>query len=227
MSTPNPGNEEKPLFVFPAFHNRVPLLLAPVLAVAPIAVIAAIWYWFSPWFTDVGYQPEQPVAYSHKLHAGDLAIDCRYCHVGVEKGAHAGVPPTQTCMNCHTNVKKDSPYLLPVRESWATGKPVEWVRIHKTPDYAYFDHSIHVNAAIGCETCHGRIDQMVEVHQDQPLSMSWCLDCHKAPENFLRPKGTATVMGYVAAGGDQLALGEKIKKEAGINPPINCSGCHR
>ena len=167
------------------------------------------------------------MAYSHKLHAGDLAIDCRYCHVGVEKGAHAGVPPTQTCMNCHTNVKKDSPYLLPVRESWASGKPVEWVRIHKTPDYAYFDHSIHVNAAIGCESCHGRIDQMVEVWQDQPLSMGWCLDCHKAPENHLRPKGTSTVMGYTPPGGDQLALGEKIKKEARINPPINCSGCHR
>ena len=141
--------------------------------------------------------------------------------------AFAAVPSNEVCMNCHKQVRQDSTKLLPLREAWASNKPLPWVQIHNLPDYAYFDHSIHVNAAIGCESCHGRIDQMVEVWQDQPLSMGWCLDCHKAPENHLRPKGTSTVMGYTPPGGDQLALGEKIKKEARINPPINCSGCHR
>lgn len=228
MSNENPGHDgKKPLFVFPEFHNRIPLMLAPVLALAPIGLIGAIWYYFSPSFTDVGYQPDQPVPYSHKLHAGDLGIDCRYCHVGVEKGPHAGVPPTQTCMNCHASVKKDSPLLTPVRESWTSGESMQWVRIHKAPDYVYFDHSAHIRATIGCEACHGRIDQAVVVKQEQPLSMSWCLECHKAPENYLRPRGTATVMGYKPEGGDQLALGTKLKKENNINPPINCSGCHR
>lgn len=219
-------------FVFPKWHNKIPLVVVGVIGpLVTLSVIGAVWYFFSPRFTDVGYQPKQPVAYSHKLHAGDLAMDCRYCHTGVENTPHARVPPTQTCMNCHKQVKTDSPKLLPVRESWATGKPLEWVRIHKTPDYAYFDHSAHMNiggkAAIGCESCHGRIDQMVEVRQHEPLNMAWCLDCHRAPEKHLRPISEITTMGYQPEGGDQLALGRKFKAEQNVNPPIHCSGCHR
>lgn len=223
MSNERPGHDghegKTPRFVFPEFHNRIPLLLAPVLALAPIALIGVVWYYFSPSFTDVGYQPHQPVPYSHKLHVGDLGMDCRYCHTGVEVGPHAGVPPTQTCMNCHATVKKDSPLLTPIRESWVNDTPMPWVRIHKAPDFVYFDHSAHVRATIGCETCHGRIDQAVEVKQEQSLSMGWCVDCHMDPKPHLRPRGTATVMGYQRAEGDVIAQD--------LNPPIHCSGCHR
>ncbi|MCA9543616.1 MAG: cytochrome c3 family protein, partial [Myxococcales bacterium] len=164
---------------------------------------------------------------SHKLHAGELGMDCRYCHTGVEDTAHARIPPTQTCMNCHTQILTESPNLAPVRESWAKDTPVEWVRIHKIPDYAYFDHSAHISVGVGCESCHGRIDQMVEVRQVKPLSMGWCLECHNAPEQHLRPVSEVTTMGYEPEGGDQLALGKKLAEEKNVNPPIHCSGCHR
>jgi hypothetical protein len=217
-----PPNEH---WVFPQWHNKIPLIFFGVIGpVVTIAAIAGVWYYFSPKFTDVGYRPEQPVAYSHKLHAGELGLDCRYCHTGVENASSARVPPTQTCMNCHTQVKKDSPKLTAVRESWIENKPIEWVRIHKVPDYAYFEHSAHIQAGVGCESCHGRIDQMVEVQLSEPLNMGWCLDCHREPERHLRPTSEVTTMGYVAADPNE---GKKIKDEKGINPPQHCSGCHR
>lgn len=248
MSEKNKNSSEH--WVFPKWHNRIPLVFFGVVGpVATILVIAGVWYYFSPRYTDVGYKPQQPVAYSHKLHAGELGIDCRYCHTGVEIGSSARVPPTQTCMNCHTQVKTDSPKLRLVRESWIENKPIEWVRIHKTPDYAYFEHSAHIQAGVGCESCHGRIDQMVEVGQAEPLNMGWCLDCHRQPENHLRPTDEVTTMGYVEK---QLALykkekgskaeissiddmkehlaktvGSKLKEEKDVNPPLHCSGCHR
>ena len=181
MSDANKESPKTKIFVFPSWHNRIPPIF--FLVVGPLATVFAIfavWYWFSPKFTDAGYMPEQPVAYSHKLHAGELKIDCRYCHVAVEKTAWAGVPPTATCMNCHTNIKTKSPKLALVRESYASDKSIPWVRIHKIADYAYFNHSAHVRAGVGCESCHGRIDTMVEVWQEKPLSMGWCYECHQA-----------------------------------------------
>ncbi len=200
---------------------------AVALALGSAFAIGAMWYWFSPKYTDVGYQPAQPVEFSHKLHAGDLGMDCRYCHNTVERGRFAAVPPTQTCMNCHKIVRADSPKLAAVRESAATGKPIEWTRVHMLPDYAYFDHSSHLAAGVGCQSCHGRIDQMAVVKQEQPLSMSWCLDCHRNPTPALRPLDQVTAMGYdPAASGYQPdadpARGHKVM------PPVNsCSGCHR
>jgi hypothetical protein len=198
-------------------------LLAPL---GLIGVVAAISYWWSPSFTDVGYQPEQPVPFSHKLHAGDLGLDCRYCHSTVELGASASVPPTQTCMNCHGFVATDSKDLAPVRASWESGNPVEWTRVHMLPDYSYFDHSIHVSVGVGCASCHGRIDHMETVYQSEPLSMGWCLNCHRNPEPHLRPLNEVTNMAYdpAASGYDPAADPERTRE---LSPPLHCSGCHR
>ena len=155
-----------------------------------------------------GYQPTQPVPFSHKLHAGELKMDCRYCHYTVDKAAHAAVPATNTCGNCHnaaknpdgtlakTVVHPNSPKLQPVRDSLATGEPVKWERIHDLADYVYFNHSAHVNKGVGCVECHGRIDKMEVVYQHEPLSMSWCLDCHRNPEPRLRPLDQITNMAW-------------------------------
>lgn len=221
MSNEQNGSEkDEGLFVFPEWHNSVPPFI--LLVVGPLVTVMAIgcvWFFFSPKNTDVGYMPEQPVPYSHVLHAGELKIDCRYCHTGVERTSRAGVPPTQTCMNCHSAIKTASPKLKPVRDSWETGEPVPWIRIHKTADYAYFPHSSHIQAGVGCESCHGRVDRMEEVWQAKPLSMGWCLDCHNNPTEHLRPKDKVTVMGY------QRPPDAKINTN--VNPPIHCSGCHR
>ncbi len=201
-----PDNKEE-LFVFPAWHNKVPAIIALVIGpVVTVLAIGIVWYYFSPKHTDVGYMPHQPIPYSHALHAGELQIDCRYCHTGVEKTAKAGVPPTQTCMNCHRLIETEAPVLAKVRESCIpgykpgddlkqdcdpNGAPIPWVRIHKTPDYAYFNHSAHVQAGVGCESCHGRIDQMVEVYQSEPLSMGWCYDCHQMGQTAHKAELTA------------------------------------
>lgn len=215
-----------PLFVFPEWQNKVPGVVLACGGLAAIAAMAAVWYWFSPSFTDVGYMPEQPVPYSHKLHAGDLGIDCRYCHTGVEKSAVASVPPTATCMNCHSHIKKESAALAPIRQSAADGSPVEWVRIHKVPDFAFFDHSAHIAAKVGCASCHGRVDQMVHVHQEQPLSMAWCLDCHRDPQPHLRPKTVSvTDMSWKPRPAEVAANDPNTRHD--VNPPQNCTGCHR
>ena len=212
--------------VFPRSFNKLPLFAAIAGVAVPTLATGAIWYWGSPKYTDVGYAPVQPVAYSHKLHAGDLGIDCRYCHASVETSSVANVPPTQTCMNCHTLVKRDSPLLAPIRDSASTGKPMRWVRVHEMPDYAYFTHEAHVAAGIGCVTCHGRIDQMDVVTQAQPLSMSWCLDCHRDPGKERRPVSEVTNMKW-APPKDREALAKALAAERPVDPPLNCSGCHR
>jgi hypothetical protein len=182
----------------------------------------------SPQTEAVGYQPVQPIPYSHALHVGQLGIDCRYCHVGVETGAKATLPSTSICMNCHHSIKTASDKLKALRDSDETGMPVEWVRVHDLPDFVYFDHSAHVTRGIGCVSCHGRIDQMDEsgVHQDQPLNMGWCLECHRAPEQNLRPLEYITSMDWQPAE-DQLELGRRLAEEFNIHPSIDCSTCHR
>lgn len=213
-------------YTFPDWAN----LLRPAIPVAALggAVFATIvvWFGFSPKTTDVGYAPVQPVPYSHALHVGQLGIDCRYCHSTVEEAAHAAIPPTQTCMNCHTMVRAQSEKLIPVRESYATGMPVEWVRVHDLPDYVYFDHSAHVRRGIGCVSCHGRIDTMEVVYQAQPLSMGWCLECHRHPEKNLRPVEFVTQLDWVPDE-DQEVLGQRLRETYDINPPTDCNTCHR
>ena len=212
--------------IFPEWSNKIPpyIVLAVVLFIS--SVVFFFWYFGSPKYTDVGYQPVQPVPYSHKLHAGDLGLDCRYCHIGVEVSAFATIPPTQVCMNCHTLIKTDSEKLKPVRDSWTNGTPIQWVRIHDLPDYAYFNHSAHINAGVGCASCHGNVAEMEVVIQKEPLSMGWCLDCHRAPEMHLRPRDQVTNMKWVPAE-DQITFAKKLIQEKNINPPVDCSGCHR
>jgi hypothetical protein len=211
--------------IFSKEANRLPALTLFGLAFGGILTIGVIWYYFSPEYTDVGYKPIQPVEYSHQQHAGELGIDCQYCHSYVDVSKHANVPSTQTCMNCHSQIKTESLKLLPVRESWASGDPVQWVKVHHLADYAHFNHSVHVNVGVGCETCHGRVDQMVVVEQREPLSMGWCLECHRAPEEYLRPPEEVTTMGYQPPD-DYLERNLARLRIEAINPPEACSGCH-
>ena len=212
--------------IFPKWTNKLPFILAIGTPFILIGIVFLIWWFGSPKYTDVGYQPKQPVPYSHKLHAGDLSIDCRYCHTTVETAATASLPPTQTCMNCHQLILPESKKLLPIRESWTTGKPMEWVRVHKIPDYAYFNHSAHINAGVGCASCHGNVAEMEVVKLAEPLSMGWCIDCHRNPDQHLRPISEVTNMKWTPPA-DQTELAHQYKIERSIQPSEDCSACHR
>ena len=209
--------------IFPRALNLLPLVVAIGGMIAGGVVTGVVWYYFSPKHTQVGYAPVQPVPYSHRLHAGTLGIDCRYCHANVERSAEAMIPPTQTCMGCHSLIRTESQRLAPVRESWETGQPIAWVRVHKLPEHAYFDHSVHLAAGVGCVSCHGRVDQMDVVRMEQPLSMGWCLECHRDPVPSLRPRDQITNMEWVP---DE-QVSEQLAEARPVHPPEHCSGCHR
>ena len=180
----------------------------------------------SPYITDVGVARSQPVPFSHKHHVGDDGIDCRYCHTSVEESSFAGIPPTKTCMNCHTQIWSDSPMLEPVRESFRSGKSIQWTRVHNLPGFVYFDHSIHIHKGVGCSTCHGRVDTMPLTWRENTLYMDWCLECHRAPERYVRPRQYVFNMDYQPSV-DQITLGEKLVKEYRIRKLTSCSTCHR
>lgn len=211
--------------IFPRSSNLLPTLSLLAVAGGGIAAIFFVWYYFSPEYTDVGYAPEQPVAYSHRLHVGELGINCQYCHTQVENAAHSNVPATQTCMNCHNQIRTESLKLLPVRESWATGASIPWVKVHQLPDYAHFAHNVHITNGVSCQTCHGRVDQMEVVELVEPLSMGWCIECHRQPELYLRPNEEVTNMEYVQPADFVERNIERIRRE-NIQPPTNCSACH-
>jgi hypothetical protein len=212
--------------VFPKWANRLPILsLAILVGGAGLAPLFA-WYYFSPEYTDVGYQPVQPVPYSHKLHVGELGLDCRFCHSTVERSAVASVPPTEACMGCHQVVKRDSPDLAPIIKSATTDQPMRWVRIHKVPEYAYFDHSAHLGAGVGCSSCHGDVAAMEVVVQAKPLSMGWCLECHRDPAPHLRDFDEITDTAWKAPA-DQLERGNRFLEERQLAPPEDCTSCHR
>jgi hypothetical protein len=204
--------------------SRVSLFGGAAFLVALVAGLAAINE--SPYITEVGVARTQPIPFSHKHHVGDDGIDCRYCHTSVEESAFAGIPPTKTCMNCHTQIWADSPMLAPIRESFRTGMPIQWTRVHNLPGFVYFDHSIHVHKGIGCSTCHGRVDQMPLMWRENTLYMDWCLECHREPERFVRPREQVFSMDY-APPPDQLALGRKLVQEYKIEKLTSCSTCHR
>ena len=195
---------------------------------AAVLAFVGLYYYGPQQYTRVGYAPVQPVPFSHAQHAGQLGLSCLYCHTGVEESSVAKIPSTQTCMNCHQTIKPDSPKLALVKTSFETGKPVPWIRVHKTPDYVFFNHSAHVTRGVGCVSCHGHINEMPVVHVDQPLSMGWCLDCHRHPENQLRPVTEVTNLGWrPSEGRTQQDLGLYLKDEYKVQAPEQCVGCHR
>jgi hypothetical protein len=182
----------------------------------------------SSYVTQAGVVRQQPVPFSHRHHNGELGIDCRYCHTSVENSAYAGMPPTKTCMNCHSQIWLDSPMLEPVRSSFRTNRSIEWTKVYDLPDFAYFNHSIHVHQGVGCATCHGRIDRMNLTWQQPSLQMEWCLDCHRHPEQYIRPRNQVFNMAWQPPT-DQLALGRKLIEDYQIQVKqlTNCSICHR
>ncbi len=220
--------------IFPKWTNRLPrnIVIAAVLLGA--GVVAGATYYLTPRYARVGYQPQQPVAFPHTVHVTQLGLDCRYCHNAVEKSWYSNIPATSTCMNCHSQVLKDDPRLAVVRDSFASGKPIPWIQIHKMPDYVYFNHSVHVNRGVSCVECHGRIDQMDEVYHAKPLSMSYCLDCHRNPAKRLRPLEHITELGWEPTASTprevddkKLAQGKDIMEHWKVQSLQTCSTCHR
>ena len=220
--------------VFPRWTNRLPGQIIFGLLLIGGVVTAGLTYYFTPKYTRVGYQPTQPVPFSHSIHVQQLGLDCRYCHDGVEKSWYSNVPAADTCMNCHSAIRANDPKLEPVRASYKDQKkPVEWVQVHKLPDYVYFNHSVHVNRGVSCVECHGRIDQMDEVRHEKQFSMTFCLDCHREllPENGdpnkrLRPLDKITDLAYERSG-DTANRDRDFVKEWHIKTSENCSACHR
>lgn len=226
---------------FPRWANYVvPALILAVIGGVPY-VFVLVGFGAAPTTTDVGYQPTQPVAFSHEIHVTQLGMDCRYCHTTVEEASFAAVPATASCMNCHHAVdagtrpgSRDD--VAQLQQAFETGEPMRWTRVHDMPDYAYFDHSVHVNAGVSCVSCHGRVDRMDgmenRVHQVQSLSMGWCLDCHRNPEPSLRPQEEVTnlMWGLDKTEDQRLEIGHQIAEEIGLRNPrqmVDCSSCHR
>ena len=207
--------------------SRLSLFSALFLVALFLSVLAEIER--SSYITEADVVREQPIQFSHKHHVEDDGIDCRYCHTSVEQSAFAGIPPTKTCMNCHSQIFAASPYLEPIRESFRTGKPIEWTRVHKLPEFVYFNHSIHVNKGVGCASCHGQVNLMPLVRQVASLQMEWCLDCHRHPERALRPREQVFNMQWQPPA-DQLEQGRRLAREYNIRSVeelTSCSTCHR
>lgn len=256
----------KPANIFPKWMNHIPTATAIGGLAALTFVSFGYWYWLHPAFWRVGYMPDQPVDYSHQIHAGQLGMDCRYCHTHVEESYAANIPATSTCMNCHTVVNQTTGLLAKsvsadgtspsahwknteltrVRAAYDSGKPIEWRRVHKAPDYVQFPHSAHLNAGISCYSCHGRVDEMPVVVHAKDLAMGFCLECHREPEKYL--VDTRGLLAQSATGStfheppirvtdlraveSQLAsvaqeeMGRRLKEKLELHPPQHCGACH-
>jgi len=218
--------------VFPRYTNTISRVTAVVVVVG---VVTGLWLWSSiqrsPYTSDVRIAKDQPVPFSHRHHVGELGIDCRYCHTSVETSAFAGIPPTETCMNCHKQIWSESPMLAPVRDSYKNDEPLRWTRVHDLPDFAYFNHSAHITKGVGCVSCHGRVDQMPLTWQHGDLTMGWCLDCHRNPEPHIRPREEVFNVAWQPppepAEGDKFANGNKQDELPEVKTLQSCSYCHR
>lgn len=226
-------------FLFPRWINSFLLLLGGLIVAGVVYAGAMGGLITDPQTLNVGYQPAQPVPFSHALHAGQLKMDCRYCHNTVFDAAHAAIPPTATCINCHSpadesgvtglaSIHEGDTRLAPIHKSWESGQSVAWVKVHNMPQFVFFNHSAHVNAGVSCVSCHGRIDQMDVVYQARELSMAWCLDCHRNPEPHIRPMEFVTQLDWTwPEGTDPEAEARKLMEEKNIEPLTNCAVCHR
>jgi hypothetical protein len=213
--------------VFPPYSNTIARLALAGMVCVPAALFwAAAHYNASSYITLVGVPREQPVPFSHEHHVGDLGLDCRYCHTTVEDSSYANVPPIKTCMTCHSQIWKDSPILEPIRASYRTNIPVQWTRVNGLPDYVYFNHSIHVNKGVGCTTCHGRVDQQPITWRAENMEMAWCLNCHRHPESYLRPRQAVFLADYQPPR-DQAVLGKRLLKSYHVQKLQDCYTCHR
>jgi hypothetical protein len=203
-------------------------ILGVVVFIGCLVGAVAILNW-SGWNTNQSMFVEQPIQFSHAHHVGGMGIDCRYCHTSVEESAFANIPPTKTCMNCHSQIWTTAPILEPVRASFRDNKPLKWTRVHDLPDFVYFNHSIHVKQGVGCATCHGQVEKMPLVYQENTLMMQWCLNCHRNPEKYIRPRDQVFNMTWERPADDP-GLGERLVKEyniASVGQLTNCSTCHR
>lgn len=216
--------------IFPRKANAIAQMsLVGLLALVALVVWLLLTLMRSSWLTRQHETVEQPIQFSHAHHVGGVGIDCRYCHTSVETSQFAGIPPTKTCMNCHSAIWTNAPILEPVRASYKNDTPLTWMRVNDLPDFVYFSHQIHVKQGVGCTTCHGAVDKMPLMYQAQSLQMDWCLDCHRAPEKYLRPRDQVFNVTYEAPA-DQLALGMRLKRDynvAGEMHLASCSVCHR
>jgi formamidopyrimidine-DNA glycosylase len=204
--------------------SKVSIFGAVFFVAALLVLIAAVNR--SPWVTGAHVPREQPIQFSHERHVAGNGIDCRYCHTSVETSAFAGLPPTKTCMNCHAQIFSTSPFLEPIRESFRTDRSIQWTRVHDLPDFVYFNHSIHVHKGIGCASCHGQVDRMPLMQQEQSMQMEWCVNCHRHPEEYVRPREAVFRMDY-APPSNQLELGRRLVAEYQIQQLTSCSTCHR
>lgn len=216
-------------FFRPRSNTVAQVSLAAIVVLAGLTLAAAYTMDRGEWMTFVRVAPEQPIPFSHKHHVKDDGIDCRYCHTSVETSHYAGLPATEICMTCHSQIWSDASLTQPIRDSWASGKSIEWRRVHDLPDFVYFNHSIHVNKGIGCSTCHGQVDNMPLLYRVNNLYMDWCVNCHRNPEKYIRPKSEVFSMSYVAPP-NQEELGRKLVAEYHVQNSralTDCFTCHR
>ena len=209
--------------------NSIAIVVIVGLFAGPAGAIGLTYaLWYSPLATNQFITRGQPVPFSHKHHAGDLGIDCRMCHTGVERGAFAGIPSAHICITCHSQIWTNADILAPVRQSFATDKPLHWQRVNRLPDYVFFDHSIHIAKGIGCSSCHGPVQKMALMRQQEPLTMGWCLECHRHPERYIRPHDQVFNMAWQPSA-DQTAQGQRLLAANNIHPDhlLDCSICHR
>ena len=206
----------------PAYFDKLTKIFGFLSICVVISTVLIVYYWFSPEHLNVGYQPDQPIEYSHAIHVDKLGMDCRYCHDTVEKSAYASIPSTETCMNCHKTVKNKSVEVKKIIDSYEKDKPIEWVKVHHLSDYSYFDHSVHINAGVSCVSCHDRVNKMQKVVQRKPMSMSWCIECHQNPTSHLRDNHLVTKLDWVRP--DNYKLSDDHIK---VNAKTSCSTCHR
>jgi hypothetical protein len=214
-------------YVFPKWVNCVPLALVILGLLVAGGAHVVFGVFANPGFYETSYRPEQPIPYSHRLPAGQLGLDCLYCHTGAEKSSVAGVPATAVCMKCHKSVKKDSPKLAALRKSVETGQGLEWVRLHRLPDYVHFNHKSHVQVGLACQECHGPVERMERLQVQAPMSMGWCLNCHRKPRGVPQKIQTRDFIKWETAETRDKTVFKSGQRKMPLSPPTNCSGCHQ